>query len=116
DVRLGQRLGDRPRHAGPVPGAVERRAEADDLAVDAGAALQRVLPLLQQEHRAALAENESVAVPIKRATRLFRSVAALRQRVILVLAQDAHRVEARVGPAGQEDVGPAALDDAVRLA
>ena len=64
-------------------------AVADELGADVGAARHRVLPLLEDEHAAALGHDEAVAARVERARGALRVVVARRQRARGAEAGDA---------------------------
>ena len=90
--------------------------EAGDLAVDVRAALHRALELLQDQHGAALAHDEAVAIAVERARRLLGLVVAPRRRLDRVEAGHRDGRDARLGRAGDDDVGLAVLDQLVAVA
>ena len=95
---------------------VGRRAVAGDLAVDGGSPGLGVLQLLQDEHAAALAEDEAVAVAVERPARPRGVVVAGRHRRQEDEPGEAERVDHAVGAAGEHHVGVAAADQLGRLA
>src|SRR5690606_9426599 len=87
-------------------------AEAGQLAVDAGAALLRVLVFLQHQDAGAVAEHETVAVLVPGTGGAGRLVVAGRHRLHRAEAADRGRGAAVLGAAGDHHVGIAVLDHA----
>src|SRR4029077_7852610 len=80
---------------------VERAAVAADLAVDARAAPDRLCERLEHHDARALAEQEAVAVAVERTRGALRLVVARGHRLDLAEPGDAHRIDHRVGAAGE---------------
>ncbi len=95
---------------------VAAAGEAGDLAVDVRAARQRALQLLQDQHRAALAHHEPVAVAVERARGVLRVVVAGGGGLDRVEAGHRDRGDRRLRRAGDDDVGLAVLDQVVGVA
>ena len=98
------------------PADSKAAAEADDLGIDRGAAAAGVLQLLDDQHAAALADDDAVALLVERPAGFFRSVVALRQMAEQALPDHAQRIELAVGAADEEEIGLVAANDAIRLA
>src|SRR5439155_10989974 len=94
---------------------VGAHAEADQLSVDFGAALLRMLVLFEHHRAAALAEDEAVAVLVPRTRCGARVVVAGGQRARCGEAADPERRDRRFGATGDHHVGVAVLDQATGL-
>ena len=98
------------------PEGVGRRAVADDLAVDPGAAGLGVLELLEHQHPGPLAQDEAVAIAIERTAGACRLVVAGREGGQEDEAGHAEGMDHAVRAAGEDHVGTAAADQLERLA
>ena len=118
------RVVERRAHGGAGAGAglvgvgqvrgVAARAVAGQLGVDARAARERVLALLEHEHARALADHEAVALGVERAARALGAVAQRRERAeVAVAGQDDGR-DGGVGTAGEHRVGAPGADQPER--
>ena len=90
-------------------------AVAHELGIDVGAARDRVLPLLEDEHAGALAHDEAVALRVERAAR-GGGVGVGGEGAAAGEAGDGLRHDGRLGAAGENGVGVAVLDRAEGLA
>ncbi len=91
---------------------IPAHAKADELGVDARAALARVLEFLQQHGAAAVAQHEAIAVLVPRAARLLRGLVARRQRLGLPEAAQSAARGGHFSAAGDDHVGIAVLNGA----
>src|SRR3990170_3744919 len=101
---------------------IGRPAEADHLGDRPRPARERVLELLEHQHRRALGHHEAVAGRVERSRRhgwvVFPRVGVLRrpERAHLPEPGEGERHEVRLGPGTEHDVGLAADDGLHRLA
>ena len=120
EARVRERRGH--RHAGAGAGlvgigqvrGVAARAVARQLGIDARAARERVLALLEHEHAGALADHEAVALGVERAARALGAVAQRRERAQVAVAREHDRRDRRVGAAREHRVGAARADQPER--
>ena len=72
--------------------------------------------LFEHQCAGALAEDHAVAAPVERPACSFRSVVAVRQRLIETLTHEAERVDLAFSAADEQEVGLISLEDAEGLA
>ena len=111
-----ERRAHHPRHAGRlrlglghVVGVV-RRAVAEHLGVDRRAARPRRLELLEQEDARGLRHDEAGARRVERPRGLRRVLVLGDEAAHRAEAGEDQRMDARLGPAGENGVGVAAAD------
>ena len=92
------------------------RRVADQLTVDAGAALIGVLQRLEDQRARALAGDETIAVAVERPARLLGRFVARREGADGVEGRDPYLAQRRLGAAREHDVRVAALDHPRRVA
>src|SRR6185436_2660013 len=91
---------------------IAAHAEADQLRVDARAALLRVLELFEDDRAAAIGEHEPVAIAIPRPARLGRLLIASGQRFRLPESTKAARRGGHLAAAGDDEIRVAVLNGA----
>ena len=122
DSSLRHRVDDRLCHVEPVglqPGhvvGVAAAREAGYLAVHVCAARERGVQLLQDQHGAAFAHDEPVAVAVEWSRCVLGIVVPGRRRLDRVEARHRDRRDRRLRGAGDHDVGLAVLDHLVAVA
>ena len=104
-------IGARRRHVVGVVGA----SVARDLGIDPGAARERVLPLLEHQHRRPFAHHEPVPVLVERAGRAGGVVVASAHRSDDAEGGVRHRRERRLSAAPEHQVGAPAADRVERV-
>src|SRR6185437_15637250 len=87
-------------------------AEADELRIDTGATLARMLKLLEDQGAPAVAQHEPVAVAIPRPAGFGRSLVAGRERLRLREARKTADRGRHLAAAGDDDIGITVLDGA----
>jgi hypothetical protein len=89
---------------------VAGRTPAGQLGVDRGVAAFGALQFFEHEHAASLADDKAVALGVKRAGSHFRFVVPVGDGIDEAERDHDHRVNRRVGTAGEHHVGVAAHD------